>query len=253
MKSPAGYDLNKPVIINLSKKIDEISGIAYSSSDSSLFAIDDNTGFLYKIRLTKGPDIQKWEFGKKADYEDLVLVDSAFYILESSGKIIHFPLKVPITEAKIDKLELKGFNEFETLYYDADQKRLVLLCKECKEDGSDKVSAYGYAVTGNEFSKAPVLTMKREEVEKISGTKMGRLKVSAGNINPLTGEIFIISSINKVLIVMDNEYNIKGVYELQRNVFGHPEGLCFAPDGTLFISNEAGESKKANVLIFKKQ
>ncbi len=101
MKSPAGYNLNKPVIINLSKKIDEISGIAYSSSDSSLFAIDDNTGFLYKIRLTKGPDIQKWEFGKKADYEDLVLVDSAFYILESSGKIIHFPLKFPITEAKL--------------------------------------------------------------------------------------------------------------------------------------------------------
>lgn len=253
MKSPKGYDLNNPEIINLTKKIDQISGIVYSESDNSLFAIDDDKGDLYNIPLTKKPEIKKWKFGKNADYEDIVLIDSIFYILESSGKVIRFSYWFPITNGEANTLDLKGFNEFETLYYDRSEKRLILLCKECKEDNSDIVSAYSYSILTNTFSETPVLQLKKKDIEKKMGEEISRFKASAGTVNPLTGEIFIISSINKLLIITDNNYNIKEVYDLKRSLFAQPEGICFAPDGTLFISNEASKSSKAEILIFKRQ
>ncbi len=253
LKSPEGYDLNKPEIINLSKKIDQVSGIVYSAADNSLYAIDDDNGDLYNITLTPKPEVQKWKFGKKNDYEDLAFADSAFYILESSGRLFKFPFGFPITDVKEYKLELSGFNEFETLYYDSSSQRLILLCKECEEDKKKSVSAYAFDIRSDSFVSTPVLELKRKELEKTLDDKVSRLKASAGAVDPITGNIFIISSINKLLIVADKQYRVKEAYELNRSTFGQPEGICFAPDGTLFISNEASGDNKADILIFKKQ
>lgn len=253
LRSPDGYDLNKPEIINLSKKIDQISGIVYSAADNSLFAIDDDNGDLYNITLTKKPEVKKWKFGKKNDYEDLAIVDSTVYILESSGRIFSFPFRFPITDVKEYTLDLAGFNEFETLYYDSSLQRLILLCKECEEDKKKSVSAYAFDILSGSFTSTPVLEIKRKDLEKTLDDKVSRLKASAGAMDPITGNVFIISSINKLLIVADKQYNIKEVCKLNRSTFGQPEGICFAPDGTLFISNEASGDNKADILIFKKQ
>ena len=255
MKSPERYDLNKPEIINLSKKIDQISGIAYSPDDNSLYAIDDDNGDLYHIPLEQDPKIKKWKFGKNADFEDVVFVDSTFYVLESRGRIIKFPWKFPINDSLVKKfdLQLNGLNEFETLYYDSSSGRLILLCKECDVDKNKTVSAYAFDIHADSFITKPVLELKRKDLKKTLDEKLKRLKPSAGTMDPATGNIFIISSINKLLIVADKEYNVKDVYELNRELFGQPEGICFAPDGTLFVSNEAGPESKANILIFKRK
>lgn len=250
MRSPAGYNLNKPEVINLTKKIDQISGIVYSASDNSLYAIDDDNGDLYNIPITEHPEIKKWKFGKKADYEDLVMTDSMFYILISNGTIISFPKKFPITDVKERKIDLEGFNEFETLYYDAAADRLLMLCKECNKDDKQTVSIYPFDLSSDSFGQP--LKLERKNVEAITKEKTGRLKISGGTINSSTGEVFLVSSINKLLIVTDKDLNVKDAYDLQRSEFEHPEGICFAPDGTLFVSNEASEETKANILIFKK-
>src|SRR5689334_5371163 len=85
--TPAEYDLNHPIKINLPSELDEISGINYYPKDTSIFAISDATGWLYKIYPDKKTPVEKWKFGKNEDYEDLQLVDSTFYILSSSGNI----------------------------------------------------------------------------------------------------------------------------------------------------------------------
>src|SRR5438270_5871528 len=48
-----GYDLTNPVMIHLKTNLDEISGIAYYPKDSSIFAVDDEEGVLYKIYIRK--------------------------------------------------------------------------------------------------------------------------------------------------------------------------------------------------------
>ena len=44
------YDLNNPFRIKLSDQLAEISGISFYPKDSSVFAISDESGSLYKIR-----------------------------------------------------------------------------------------------------------------------------------------------------------------------------------------------------------
>ena len=72
----------------MNAELDEISGIIYYPKDTSIFAISDATGSLYKIFPDKNIIVQKWKFGNNHDYEDLQRIDSTFYILSSSGDIV---------------------------------------------------------------------------------------------------------------------------------------------------------------------
>ena len=63
-----GYDLDNPLQIDLPTALNEISGLWYYEKDSSLFAIVDEDGFLYKI-FPKRPDmIYRWKFAGPGDY-----------------------------------------------------------------------------------------------------------------------------------------------------------------------------------------
>jgi len=80
-KSPEGYNLNTPFLLNLPAELDEISGVAFYPKDSSVFAIGDEYGWLYKIPLTSsGKSIRKWKFSSDGDYEDLTMIDTIFYV-----------------------------------------------------------------------------------------------------------------------------------------------------------------------------
>src|SRR5258706_10995976 len=86
-ESPPGYDLSTGYRYTLPSVLNEISGLSYFSKDSSVFAINDEKGFLFKIHFTNPLKIERWKFGNGADYEDVVLLDSNIYILESKGAI----------------------------------------------------------------------------------------------------------------------------------------------------------------------
>jgi hypothetical protein len=86
--------------------------------------------------------------------------------------------------------------------------------------------------------------------EKLGLDKM-KLKPSAAAIHPLTKELYIISSINKALIIADRDGNVKEAYPIDPVLFKQPEGLTFAPSGDLIISNEVAEVGSPNILIFK--
>jgi len=51
------YDLMNPFVIKMPADLAEISGIVYYPKDTSVFAIEDEDGFFYKIYLTKNNEI----------------------------------------------------------------------------------------------------------------------------------------------------------------------------------------------------
>ncbi|MBK7408618.1 MAG: SdiA-regulated domain-containing protein [Saprospirales bacterium] len=72
---------------------------------------------------------------------------------------------------------------------------------------------------------------------------------SALAIHPLTGHLYLLSSVGKLLVVLDRETGaIIYVQKLKKSVHPQPEGICFDPDGTMYISNEG---KDGNGLIHK--
>lgn len=247
---PALYSLDQPQqAIDLPKHINEISGVAYENG--SLYAIDDDKGNLYKISVAEKPQVQQWEVGKPQDFEDIARANGTIYILSSKGRLLFFPEKFPPEKVEHADLELKGKNEFETLYFDASNNRLIMLCKDCHKDGKHITTAYAFNVATKSFEKKPAFEINRRDIESVLGKTVAKFKPSAGAVHPLTGEIYVLSSINQLLVVLDKRYQVAAVYTLNKKLFKQPEGLTFTPQGDMIISNEYAGSGAANLLYFK--
>ena len=67
--------------------------------------------------------------------------------------------------------------------------------------------------------------------------------------HPLTKEWYIISSVNKLLIILDDQWKVKKYHMLDPVIFKQPEGIAFDVKGNMFISNEGGDGA-ANILEF---
>lgn len=249
------YDLNNPKILTLSDALSEISGICYYPKDSSVFAISDETGDLYKIHLTKKFLIEKWAFNKKHDYEDVFLQDGSFYVLRSDGsvEVLNFTNNGDTIFNRKCKFPFrdKKKNEFESMYYDANYKGLIVLCKDCDEDKKSKVSAWNFNPENDTYKPATFSIDVKPIAEKTGIDKL-KLKPSAAAINPITKDVWVLASENQLLVVTDREGNPKDVFTLNPLIFTQPEGITFTPWGDLLISNEAGDKYGTATLLFFK-
>ena len=249
-ESPPLYDLNKPAVMTLPSALDEISGISYYPKDSSVFAEIDEDGILFKISLNGSNKTQQWHCDKKHDFEDIVMHDSAFYILESNGDVetLRFTAdSISHAKSKFPDADKKS-NEFETLYYD-NELGIVMLCKNCEDDKKKVVTAFACKPDSSTYNVAFQIDVK-PIAEKIKNEKL-HFKPSAAAINPLTNELYILASVNKLLVIADRNGKVKDVYTLDPTTFNQPEGITFTPSGDLLISNEKGDEDAATLLIFK--
>ena len=251
-ESPRGYNLNQPSVLKLPQALDEISGIVYYPKDRSVLAINDEVGWLYKIHLKEDPDIQKWKYSNGADFEDLVLNDSTFYVLESNGNIIKFRFVRPDSAATQEFIfPAPGKNEFEILYHDSQKKKLILLCKDCEIDNKNSLTAFSFDLDSMAFSPDPAFVIDIRKIEDLLDEKRLRFKPSAAAVHPKTGELYIISSVNKVLVVADLNGIPKKVFKISPRLYKQPEGMTFTSNGDLIISNESADIGAANILFIK--
>lgn len=250
--SPPEYDLLHPYKINITTQLDEISGIEFYAKDTSVFAIVDEEGWLYKLFL-KTRLMQKWKFGKNDDYEDLKLVDSTFYILNSKGDITR------VVFANGDSLRSdvflfpeSGNNEFESIYYDKETGMLNLICKDCASDKKAAVSIWSFNPRNGSYSLAPMSIDVSPIAQELDVSKV-RFKPSASAVHPESGDIYMVSAVNKVLVIADKKGLVKNVYQLDPSLYKQPEGISFTPTGDLLISNEINLGEYATILIFKRK
>jgi DNA-binding beta-propeller fold protein YncE len=247
------YDLHNPVVVNLPADLDEISGIAYYAKDTSVFAIVDEIGLLYKIPIMRPNEITKWPFDDNGDFEDIVLKDSSFYVLVSNGDVMKLDFEGTKVIAKKLNLSAEGkkTNEFESMYLSGDSSTIVIMCKDCKEDKKMKVSEYSF----NADDDSAGLSLFREIAVSPIAQGMGEtklnLKASAAAINPITGDLYVVASVNKTLIILDSAANFKKAYKLDPKIYKQPEGIAFTPNGDLIITNEVFLEGYANLLIMK--
>ncbi len=249
-ESPPGYDLNDPVEIKLPPGLNEISGISFYPKDSSVFAEVDEDGLLFKIYMNGNGKIMQWRYGKKHDFEDIVIHDSSFYILISNGDIEKLRFKGDsIVKTKSNfPASAKKVNEFESMYYDS-TLGLVMLCKNCDDDKKKLVTAFACKPDSSVYEVAYQIDVK--PIAKKSKDDKFHFKPSAAAINPVTNELYILASVNKLLVVADRNGEVKDVYKLDPVTFNQPEGITFTPWGDMLISNEKGDEDNATILIFK--
>lgn len=249
------YDLTNPSVIKLGDNLTEISGISFYPKDSSVFAISDESGSLFKIHNNHADMTAQWKFGEAHDFEDIYLRDSFFYILASNGNIetLKFSQKgdtIYRRESTFPGADKKK-NEFESIYYDEAEEKLIMVCKSCEEDKRSTVSAWSFDPISEAYSPAKFSLDVKSIAKRVEEDKM-KLKPSAVAVNPSTKDLWILASENQILIVTDSKGATKEVYTLDPKLFPQPEGITFTPWGNLIISNEAGDKYgTATLLIFK--
>lgn len=249
-KNIAGYALEKPFKVSLPLELEEISGVVYHAEDSSVFAINDEKGWLYKIYPNHPQNTEKWKFHSGEDFEDLYVMDSTFYILQSDGDI--YECKFNSNNSVVVQINTFPFgkSEFESIYYDTSLQKLMIICKNCESDKKKALSVFTFDPTTNKYDFAP-FSIDVKKAAKSLGEKSMKFKPSAAAIHPITGDLYIISAINNLLLITDKFGNMKDAVEIDPAIFKQPEGICFTPSGTMIISNEAGGVGLGNLLIFK--
>ncbi len=257
-KSPAGYDLNKPKKFAIKNALKEISGITFLvGKKDTLLAIEDENGKLFSFTL--GSEyLSRTKFAKKGDFEDVaILNDNMVAVLRSEGSLFLFST-AEIGKEKADSVKeyinILPEGEYEGL--SSDNGKLFALCKNCMTDNEKtEVSVYTLALDSGKLltvTGSLKIDLSLIKPEDIKGKGKGKFHPSCIAKNPVTHQWFIISSVNKLLLVLNEKWKVIEDYPLDPSLFKQPEGIAFNSKGDMYISNEGGEGE-ADILLFAYQ
>jgi uncharacterized protein YjiK len=232
-----GYQEKLKEVFILKKKLLEISGIAFIENDK-LAAINDEKGELFFLDL-KTDSSTSYKFSDKGDYEEVVKTDSGYYVLDSNGDI--YELMPPDYKAMTYKFHSKKI-EFESMVWYKKLNKLVTISKE-QRDKKAGITAYSFDLNKKEFDPQPFFNISYKEVFVQLENYNAECKPSGAAINPVNNNLYIVASVGKLLIECTPEGKLLKIYKLNPAHFPQPEGITFATNGDMYISNEGIEGK----------
>lgn len=250
-----GYNPGKPEKFSMPESLLEVSGITfYKGNPDTVYAIQDEEGKLFRLAWKVKKQYHA-KFAKKGDYEDVGIINDKVIILKSNGTLYSFSFPDAIYE-EIDQVQewkdLLPEGEYEGMYADEASGKIYIICKNCggKKSG-DKLP--GYIIQPDEpFSLAGSFEVDIKSIQSITGKVKNGFRPSALAKNPVTNEWFIVSAVNKLLVIADSNWNIKTTAYLSSNTFNQPEGIAFDTAGNLYISNEGDDLSDGNILKFRR-
>lgn len=251
--SPEGYDISKPQRENLGKVLNEISGITFNEDDNTLLAISDSKEKVFQLNLDKQKlkDYTDKVVPSNSDIEDVVKLGAYVYLLSSKGIIYEVPVKKDSGSVKAYPFWSGDKNDFETLYYDPSADGLVMVCKKCPADkGKDVRSAYRFDLAKKQFDSSALYTFSTAELKDLLKDEEAKFEPSAAAIHPVNKRLYVLSSAGNLLVVADTRGKIMEAYQLNPDQFPQAEGIAFAPNGDMFITDE-GKYGSATLQMFK--
>jgi uncharacterized protein YjiK len=267
--SNTGYSFSSPEkVYELPIALREVSGLNVADNDN-LACVQDEEGSIFIYSLAKEEIQERIPFAGKGDFEELSIVGDDAYVLESNGNIFLVPDYRGNGTAQVKKLEtsLTKANNAEGMCYDKKNNRLLIACKgKGEEKEHNKKAIYAFDLSTHKLSPDPVILISlkhlKEAISKMSHHHRKQLEkeIETGDIDqvftpsgiaihPVTGELYVLSTRNNLLAVLDMSGTIKEITPLTHDLFVQPEGISFAANGDLYISNE-GQKQLGNILKF---
>jgi len=227
----------------------EISGLALTSRGTVL-THDDNIGRVYEIDPKTGILLKGFSLagGVRGDFEAITIAGSDIYLLRSNGKIYKFKegadaSQVPYT---IYETGLGKQCEFESMVFEPDSSRLVLVCKKFLEKKAPKeVLIFHVPLPFGDPAKITALQVSIKDV--IASNKWTNFHPSDINIDPFTKNYVIVASKEKGLIVVTPDGEVVRSEPLPGD-HRQPEGIAVTADSLLLVSDEANVKPPAITL-----
>lgn len=251
------YDLSTPYQqFYLPIDLQEISGLAWKEKDQIL-TIQDEEGIIFVYQPSKQDIGQKVRFGKNLDYEGIAYAGSKIYVLERDGDIFEIDSLVgESVESKKYETPLSYQQNAEGLAYDHIDHCLLVALKEAKEDSKEtgegmKRLIYSFDLNDNRMSEKPLYFIDQLELGRLiyQKEKSYEFKPSGIAVNPENGYIYVISSVGRLLVVMNRTGDLLYAESLSPSQLPQPEGITFDSDGRLYLSSE-GRGGQGRLLVF---
>ena len=270
VSDPFPYDLLHPAEkIKLPEALTEVSAIDVYKK-SKMVCVQDEKGSVYVYDLAKAVLKEEVGFGSKGDYEGVANVHDTIWVLSSDGnlhRIVHFNTKNQKT--KEFNTPLNKENDTEGLCYDEKYNRLLIACKEKPGAAMKGMRAiYAFDLPSGSIVTIPAYTIRLDDIrqflrqnsaEKFMTNELrafldpGKGDVtfqpSEIHLHPISNQLYILSSVGKLLLVLSRENKIQHIVSLDPSTFRQPEGMTFLQDGTMYIADEGGDGH-GNILKF---
>ena len=241
--------------------LEEISGLTWNNGN--VLAVDDETGKVFEYSFDERDIVHSIHFYKGDDFEGVEMVGDEIYILRSDGDLF----KLDYTSSKESRgweieTPLGKKNDTEGLGYDAESNRLLIACKEKPElDEKDDLHGrafYAFDLESNALLEDPLFPIGPKKLKQFWETNREfeydkdriKFKPSAIACHPISKNYYILSSVGKMIVIVNKKGDILATYPVSSKVLGQPEGITFSPKGDMYISSE-GEGDRGYILKFE--
>ena len=268
---PFPYDLTKPDRkIKLPPALAEVSALSYVK-ENELAMVQDENGIVFTLDLQTEKLSGKYLFKTNGDFEGVEILGDTAYALRSDGdiyQIIHYTQPDP----EVIKYEniLSQSDDTEGLGYDPISRSLMIVCKEPAYVNEirrkDLRAVMRFDLQSLDVKPEPFVYLdlvkihafmlqhakgqaELDKAREFNPQKAGSFKPSGIARHPVTAYIFVIASNGELMVVLNPDKEVVQVQPLPRDMFRQPEGICFSPNGDLYISNE-GRGFSGDVLKF---
>jgi len=268
-----GIDLRAPAkVVPLPPALREVSALQ-ALDDQRVACLQDEKGTLYEVDLATGALLGSRAFGPKGDYEGLTCTAEHWYALRSDGVLLCFP-RQPGLLSRTEAFELSlPQKDCEALAADRDGTRLLVAPKarpEGDKEARDVRRVHAWDVATRELAVEPAWTLSvasllEQAVAKGFATptkkvKGGRKKDAEGAVpesrevphlqltiseiavHPATGDLWILSSADKALVVVDRKGYLVHLHLFDHDLLPQPEALAFLPCGDLVVASEGKDA-----------
>jgi uncharacterized protein YjiK len=228
----------------------EISGLALTSRGTVL-THDDNSGRVSEIDPKTGILVKAFSLtgNQKEDFEAITIAGNDIYLMASDGKLFRFREGADGQQVQFMMFDtgLGKKCEFESLAYEADSTRLVMVCKRILDKQAPKeLVLYRMPLPLNRATFS-VIQVPLKQV--VGSNKWKNFRPSDITIDPFTRNYVIIASHEKGLLVLTPDGDVVRSEPLPGD-HRQPEGVAITRDSILLISDEAN-MKPAAITLYK--
>jgi uncharacterized protein YjiK len=267
------YDMTYPyAYFELDDVVKKISGLSSTNDPKVVAGIQEEEGKIYMIDKKSGKIASSTFFVTEGEFQAIEMVGNDAYALKSNGQLYKISnLKGAQRTVKMLKTNLPRTANLQGLAYDIANNRL-LICAKGQKEGEFSRQIYAFDVITAQTNPEPVyeislasfkefLSTKKEKqylglrsdyVEKAS-TKGFDFAPTSVAINPMTGNLFVLSALNNTLITMNPQGEIIEMTKLKKEHHLMPEGIAFDEEGTMFIANSSINGVPAKLYEYKMQ
>lgn len=270
VKGQSSYQFSNPcAFYTLPDTLYEISGLTDVDS-SHVGCVQDEKGMIFLYNLYEAKIDSRSSFYFDGDYEGITRVNNDMFVLRSDGYLFRMKDYMRGTVVAKDSFATQiPINNNEGLCYDERNNILLIAAKgriKKSKETRDLRFIYGFRLDSLFMIDTAILVIDidniaskmKEKGMNVSYTmkKNGELKYenlrfmpSSIAVHPLSDRFYILSAIDRLLVILNRSGLIEDVIELSPLLFPKPEGITFLPNGDMLISNE-GNGGKANLMRF---